>query len=57
MERHEQSNSLPSRIATLVHAHFNALPKGSKPPVYPDGTRDWTPMSGIVIAKGMEDLW
>ncbi|KAJ5085795.1 hypothetical protein N7532_010566 [Penicillium argentinense] len=39
---------LPSRIAALVHAHFDALPQRSKPHVYPDGSREWIPMTGIV---------
>ncbi|RMJ25770.1 hypothetical protein PHISP_03375 [Aspergillus sp. HF37] len=42
---------LPSRIAALAHAHFNALPRRSKPVVRPD-TREWTPMSSIVVVRG-----
>jgi len=45
--------SLPSRIASLVHAHFDALPTRSKPSIFPDGTREWIPMTGIVIVTGM----
>ncbi|KAF9895366.1 hypothetical protein FE257_000271 [Aspergillus nanangensis] len=44
--------SLPCRIASLVHAHFEALPARSKPIIRPDGTREWIPMSGIVVVKG-----
>lgn len=44
---------LPSRIATLVHEHFDALPTRSKPTIHPDGSREWVPMSGMVIAKGI----
>ncbi|KAF7176834.1 hypothetical protein CNMCM7691_003994 [Aspergillus felis] len=44
--------SLPSRIASLVHAHFDGLPARSKPTIYPDGSREWIPMSGIVVVKG-----
>ncbi|PKX94704.1 tRNA-specific adenosine deaminase [Aspergillus novofumigatus IBT 16806] len=44
-------SSLPSRIASLVHAHFDGLPARSKPTVYPDGSREWIPMSGIVVVK------
>lgn len=44
---------LPSRIATLVHEHFDALPTRSKPTIHPDGSREWIPMSGMVIAKGI----
>ncbi|KAJ5084575.1 hypothetical protein NUU61_009154 [Penicillium alfredii] len=43
---------LPSRIAALVHAHFDALPTRSKPTIFPDGSREWIPMTGIVIVKG-----
>lgn len=45
-------SSLPSRIASLVHAHFDGLPVRSKPTIYPDGSREWIPMSGIVVVKG-----
>ncbi|EAU36329.1 predicted protein [Aspergillus terreus NIH2624] len=48
----ESTESLHARIATLVHAHFDALPARSKPIVRDDGTREWIPMSGIVIVKG-----
>lgn len=47
------SSSLPSRIASLVHAHFDALPTRSKPTIFPDGSREWIPMTGIVAVKGM----
>ncbi|KAL4935306.1 adenosine deaminase/editase [Aspergillus oleicola] len=43
---------LPSRIADLVHAHFDGLPKRSKPVVRDDGTAEWIPMTGIVLVKG-----
>ncbi|RHZ59730.1 tRNA-specific adenosine deaminase [Aspergillus thermomutatus] len=45
-------SSLPFRIASLVHAHFDGLPARSKPTIYPDGSREWIPMSGIVVVKG-----
>ena len=45
--------ALPSRIASLVHAHFDALPTRSKPNVFPDGSREWIPMTGMVVVKGM----
>lgn len=45
--------SLPSRIAALVHAQFNALPPRCKPTIREDGSREWIPMSGIVLVKGM----
>ncbi|KAJ5774380.1 hypothetical protein N7457_009276 [Penicillium paradoxum] len=44
--------TLPSRIASLVHAHFDALPTRSKPTIFPDGSREWIPMTGIVAVKG-----
>ncbi|KAJ5309738.1 uncharacterized protein N7443_002199 [Penicillium atrosanguineum] len=43
--------SLPSRIASLVHSHFDALPTRSKPSIFPDGSREWIPMTGIVAVK------
>lgn len=49
-------DSLGSRIASLVHAHFDALPPRSKPTIRPDGTREWIPMSGIVLVRGMFKL-
>jgi tRNA-specific adenosine deaminase 1 len=49
--------SLPSRIASLVHAHFDALPTRSKPTVFPDGSREWVPMTGIVVVKGKSGLF
>ncbi|KAB8236362.1 tRNA-specific adenosine deaminase [Aspergillus alliaceus] len=48
----EETSSLSCRIASLVHAHFDGLPARSKPTVRPDGTREWIPMSGIVLVKG-----
>ncbi|KAJ5130902.1 uncharacterized protein N7515_006941 [Penicillium bovifimosum] len=45
--------TLPSRIASLVHAHFEALPTRSKPTTFSDGSREWIPMTGIVAVKGM----
>ncbi|KAJ5183491.1 hypothetical protein N7492_001107 [Penicillium capsulatum] len=45
-------SSLPSRIASLIHNHFDALPARSKPNIFPDGSREWIPMTGIVIVKG-----
>jgi hypothetical protein len=53
MSESEGPVSLPSRIASLVHAHFDALPTRSKPSIFPDGSREWIPMTGIVIVAGM----
>lgn len=49
-KRNEQTQ-LPSRIAALVHAHFDALPIHCKPKVQVDGCKEWIPMSGIVLVK------
>ncbi|KAL4735844.1 hypothetical protein BDV11DRAFT_211710 [Aspergillus similis] len=46
------TGSLPSRIASLVHTHFDGLPKRSKPVLRDDGTAEWIPMTGIVLVKG-----
>jgi hypothetical protein len=47
-----ETQSLSSRIAALVHSHFDGLPKRSKPIVRDDGTAEWVPMTGIVLVKG-----
>lgn len=46
------NNPLATQIASLVHEHFDALPARSEPTIHPDGSREWIPMSGIVIVKG-----
>ncbi|KAK2789039.1 hypothetical protein FQN52_006406 [Onygenales sp. PD_12] len=45
-------SSLESRIASLVHSHFDALPKRSKPIIHTNGSREWIPLSGIVLVTG-----
>ncbi|PYH43225.1 tRNA-specific adenosine deaminase [Aspergillus saccharolyticus JOP 1030-1] len=45
-------DELPSRIARLVHTHFDALPARSKPIIRDDGTREWIPMAGMVVVRG-----
>lgn len=40
------------RIASLVHSHFDALPQRCKPTIRPNGTREWIPLSGIVLVTG-----
>lgn len=52
MSREQPEDSLALRIASLVHAHFDALPTKSKPHIQPDGSREWIPMTGIVAVKG-----
>lgn len=46
------SPSLEDRVATLVHAHFDALPRRSKPNIHGNGKREWIPLSGIVLVTG-----
>ena len=53
MAEQNHTAPLPSRIASLVHTHFDALPTRSKPNVFPDGSREWIPMTGMVVVKGM----
>lgn len=36
-------------IAKCVLKTFDALPKKAKPREYPDGSREWVPLSGIVL--------
>ncbi|ODH50579.1 hypothetical protein GX48_03261 [Paracoccidioides brasiliensis] len=43
---------LESRIASLVHSHFDDLPQRSKPTIHPNGSREWVPLSGIVLVTG-----
>ncbi|KAJ6144447.1 hypothetical protein N7470_008342 [Penicillium chermesinum] len=52
MSREEHGDPLPLRIASLVHAHFNALPAKSKPHILSDGSKEWIPMTGIVAVRG-----
>ncbi|KAL4995079.1 hypothetical protein BDV10DRAFT_203320 [Aspergillus recurvatus] len=51
-EARPDTDSLPSRIAALVHTHFDGLPKRSKPVLRDDGTAEWIPMTGIVLVRG-----
>ncbi|CAG8926003.1 unnamed protein product [Penicillium salamii] len=52
MDSETSDTPLSSRIGSLVHAHFDALPARSKPSTFPDGSREWIPMTGIVAVKG-----
>ncbi|KAJ5106592.1 hypothetical protein N7456_003267 [Penicillium angulare] len=52
MSESSSTTQLASRIAVLVHEHFDALPARSKPTIFPDGSREWIPMTGIVAVKG-----
>ncbi|EPS27800.1 hypothetical protein PDE_02744 [Penicillium oxalicum 114-2] len=51
MDSSPSSRPLASRIASLVHAHFDRLPARSKPKIFSDGSREWIPMTGIVAVK------
>ena len=44
---------LAERVASLVLSTFKSLPQKCKPRTYPDGSREWIPMSGIVLVCGM----
>lgn len=46
-------DALAERIARVVHAHFDALPARSKPILRDDGTREWIPMCGVVVVRGL----
>ncbi|PYH76440.1 hypothetical protein BO82DRAFT_296298 [Aspergillus uvarum CBS 121591] len=52
MGEENPQEGLSSRIARLVHTHFDALPARSKPIVRDDGTREWIPMAGMVVVRG-----
>lgn len=42
---------LGDRIAQCVLETFRKLPAKAKPRSYGDGSREWVPLSGIVLAK------
>ncbi|GAM39169.1 hypothetical protein TCE0_034r10492 [Talaromyces pinophilus] len=50
----EEKIPLATRIAALVHAHFDALPARYKPRTRDDGSREWIPMSGFVVVQGQD---
>ncbi|KAF3394290.1 hypothetical protein F1880_005189 [Penicillium rolfsii] len=54
MSEVSSTTPLASRIASLVHAHFDGLPARSKPKIFPDGSREWIPMTGIVAVKDLQ---
>jgi hypothetical protein len=45
--------SLEERIAALALRTFDNLPPKSKPRIHPDGSREWVPMSAIVLVQGI----
>jgi hypothetical protein len=46
-------DTLEERIATLALHTFDDLPTKSKPRIYPDGSREWVPMSAVVLVRGI----
>jgi tRNA-specific adenosine deaminase 1 len=52
MQREENTVPLQTRIAALVHAHFDALPARYKPNTRNDGSKEWVPMSAFVAVQG-----
>ncbi len=46
--------SLEERIAASALRTFDDLPKKSKPRTHPDGSREWVPMSGIMLVRGIQ---
>jgi tRNA-specific adenosine deaminase 1 len=48
--------SLEERISILALQTFDTLPTKSKPRIYPDGSREWVPMSAIVLVRGTDPI-
>ena len=44
--------SIEDRVVRSIHERFNALPSKNKPRVFPDGSREWVPLSGIALVRG-----
>jgi len=42
----------PDEVANCVLSAFNALPAKRKPRKREDGSREWVPLSGIVLSRG-----
>jgi len=42
---------LGNAVAKCVHDAFKLLPAKSKPRTYTDGSREWVPLSGIVLSR------
>lgn len=38
-------------VAECVLRAFEALPAKAKPRTYPNGSREWVPLSGIVVSR------
>jgi len=41
-------------VADCVLAAFDKLPTKFKPRVYPNGSKEWVPLAGIVLSLGTE---
>jgi len=48
----DKMSASPDEIADCVLSAFDALPAKRKPREREDGTREWIPLSGIVLQKG-----
>lgn len=49
--------TLAERVAQLALSKFDALPQKCKPRTLDDGSREWTPLSAVVLAQGQtQDL-
>lgn len=44
--------ALPDRVAQVVLDCFSALPQKCKPRTFPDGRREWTPLSAVIVVRG-----
>lgn len=47
--------SFEDRIAELVLAQFESLPAKSKPTDGGGGNREWVPLSGVVLIRGISN--
>jgi hypothetical protein len=45
-------STIEERIAILALDTFDGLPAKSKPRIHPGGSREWVPMSAIILALG-----
>jgi tRNA-specific adenosine deaminase 1 len=42
---------LGNAVTKCVHDAFRLLPAKAKPRSYPDGSREWVPLSGFVLSR------
>ncbi len=52
-KRFVMMGTLQERIAASALRTFDDLPKKSKPRIHPDGSREWVPMSAVVLVCGI----